>query len=62
MQEMQETILKMKNSVKFAQSCLIPAYQEIAYLTANTEILFEDANENLQTLNKVIKKVQRSEV
>lgn len=56
MKEMQETILKMKNSVKFAQSCLIPAYQEIAYLTANTEILFEDASENLQALNKVIKK------
>ncbi|HBC3436535.1 hypothetical protein HJ033_23355 [Vibrio parahaemolyticus] len=56
MNETQELILKMKKGLEFAQGCLIPAYQEIAYITTNTEILFEDANENLRILNKVMKK------
>ncbi|MEM6230688.1 hypothetical protein [Shewanella scandinavica] len=56
MDEMQEMSLKMKNGIKFAQGCLIPAYQEIKYITINTEILLEDADENLRILNKVIKK------
>jgi hypothetical protein len=56
MEEFQETMFKLGKGIEFVQDQLLPAYREIEYITVHTEILFEDSDENIRTLNKVIKK------
>ncbi|MGY5958044.1 hypothetical protein ACUY4R_001911 [Kosakonia sp. BK9b] len=55
MSDIKEMLVEMKKAFAFGRDLLIPAYQEIQYITIHTEILFEDIDENLRILNKVIK-------
>ncbi|EHK2775599.1 hypothetical protein OL322_004073 [Vibrio vulnificus] len=56
MEDYQETMIKMRNGVAFANKTLMPALKEIEYISEHAEILFEDANENTRILGKMLKK------
>jgi hypothetical protein len=59
MSDMTDMVIEMKKAIEFGRSCLFPAYQEIQYITIHTGVLFEDIDENLRILKKVMKKSEK---
>ncbi|MDE1349615.1 hypothetical protein L9W80_05540 [Vibrio aestuarianus] len=59
MEEIQEDLAKIRSGLDFTKTQLMPAINEIEYINEQTEILFEDANENTRILSKVLKKSDR---
>ena len=56
MEDLNETVNKIKNGTDFFKNKLMPALKEIKYISIHSEILFEDVNESSRILYKVIKK------
>ncbi|OCH12309.1 hypothetical protein [Aliivibrio fischeri] len=56
MEDIHEICNKMKKGINFARNKLMPALKEIEYISIQSEMLFDDVNENSLILHKVIKK------
>lgn len=57
--DINKIIEEMNSAIAFGKNCLFPAYQEIQYIVMHTDILFEDIDENLRILNKVVRKSEK---
>ncbi|MGV0087363.1 hypothetical protein EEAAV_26355 (plasmid) [Rahnella aceris] len=59
MSDIKDMVMEMKKAMEFGRSCLFPAYLEIQYITMHTGVLFEDIDENLRILKKVMNKSEK---